>query len=92
MTFSLEFQKFLSIPRTFFFLTVGHNNSGNKIPFQKLQITFQAFELSKNEKNHLKWLKISKASVLKNVQKWIKKTSATFLCPLFISFSELNSE
>ena len=31
--FSLEFQKFFSITRTIFFLTVGQNNFGNKIPF-----------------------------------------------------------
>ena len=32
MSFSLEFQKFFPITRTFF-LTVGQNNFGNKIPF-----------------------------------------------------------
>ena len=31
--FGLEFQKFFSISRTNFFLTVGRNNFGNKIPF-----------------------------------------------------------
>ena len=38
LAFSLKFQKFFSITN-FFFLTVGQNNFGNKIPISKLYLT-----------------------------------------------------
>ena len=43
LAFSLEFQKLFSITRIFFFLTVGQNNFGNKIPLIIIQVSLFTF-------------------------------------------------
>ena len=54
--FSLEFQKFFSITRTFFFPAVVQNNFGNKMPFLlltlNLQFYFTFFQFSLILANH----------------------------------------
>ena len=50
-SFSLEFQKYFLITRTFFF-TVGHNNFSNKIPSLQIKIRREEQILKRNSKSN----------------------------------------